>query len=113
MEAVGICKACNKGICAECAADLGHSIACKSSRCEEKAILMDAALKGRLAAIKTARIIPVFSAIMGSGFIYYGIDGYPTSEFTLMIGIGFLVFGGIHYLAMRKWTPDLEKKALK
>jgi len=30
VPAVGICKACQKGLCMECAVDLGHGIACKS-----------------------------------------------------------------------------------
>ena len=29
VPAVGICKACQKGLCKECAVDLGHGIACK------------------------------------------------------------------------------------
>ena len=33
-EAVGTCKSCGKGVCAECAVDLGKGLACRS-RCEE------------------------------------------------------------------------------
>lgn len=33
-EAIGTCKACNKGLCLECAADLGHGLACKSAHVE-------------------------------------------------------------------------------
>lgn len=29
IDAVGICKECNKGICTSCATDLGHGLACK------------------------------------------------------------------------------------
>ena len=32
VPAVGICKACQKGLCMECAVDLGHGIACKNHR---------------------------------------------------------------------------------
>lgn len=32
--AVGTCKSCNKGLCRECAVDLGKGLACKG-RCEE------------------------------------------------------------------------------
>lgn len=35
-EAVGLCKSCAKGVCAECAVDLGNSLACRN-RCEERA----------------------------------------------------------------------------
>jgi len=30
-EAVGCCKACGKGLCPDCAADLGHALACRGS----------------------------------------------------------------------------------
>ena len=33
-EAVGTCKSCGKGVCAECAIDLGKGLACRG-RCEE------------------------------------------------------------------------------
>ena len=32
--AVGICKNCQKGLCADCAADIGDGLACKD-RCEQ------------------------------------------------------------------------------
>jgi hypothetical protein len=35
-EAVGTCKSCGKGVCAECAVDLSKGLACRS-RCEESA----------------------------------------------------------------------------
>ena len=39
VPAVGICKACQKGLCMECAVDLGHGIACKSHQ-EEVGMLI-------------------------------------------------------------------------
>lgn len=112
-DAVGICKACNKGICSECAADLGHSLACKSS-CEEQAHLMDSAIQRSVATIKATKrnrnFQPAFLAAMGAGFVYYGIDKYPKFEFILMIGIGFLIFAGVNYFAMWKWARELDKK---
>jgi hypothetical protein len=35
-EAVGTCRSCGKGVCIECAVDLGKGLACRS-RCEETA----------------------------------------------------------------------------
>ena len=34
MDAVGICKSCKKGLCIDCAVDLGKGLACKNY-CEE------------------------------------------------------------------------------
>lgn len=35
-EAVGVCRSCGKGVCIECAVDLGKGLACRG-RCEENA----------------------------------------------------------------------------
>ena len=34
IEAVGICKSCNRGLCGDCAAEIGEGLACKG-RCED------------------------------------------------------------------------------
>ena len=112
-DAVGVCKACSKGICSECAEDLGHSLACKSS-CEEQAHLLDAAIQRSVTTIKATKrnrnFQPAFLAAMGAGFVYYGMDKYPRYEFILMMGIGFLIFAGVNFFAMRKWAQELESK---
>jgi hypothetical protein len=55
-DAVGVCKACGRGLCRDCAADLGRALACKG-RCEADARtaveLMDAALAARRRASRT------------------------------------------------------------
>jgi len=112
-EAVGICKACNKGICAECAADLGHSLACNSS-CIEQAHLLNSAMERSFVVLKSskryANIAPAFCAVMGSGFVYYGIQGYPKFNFASMIGIGFLIFAGVYFFVMLKWYKSDKKQ---
>ena len=104
-EAVGTCKACSKGICWECAADLGHSIACKSS-CVEQAHLMDSASKQRLSVLKIIKATPVLFGAMGFLFIYFGKELYPTYKLTLVMGIAFLVFAGTHYFFLRRRVSD-------
>jgi len=107
-EAVGLCKACHKGICVDCAADLGHSLACKSS-CVEQAHLMDSASKQRLSVLKIIKLIPASFAAFGLFFIYFGIELYPRDKLTLTMGIGFLAFAGAHYFFLRKRTPVIKK----
>lgn len=34
-DAVGLCKACNKGICGECAAEVGMGLACRDTCVEQ------------------------------------------------------------------------------
>ena len=39
-QAVGICKNCHKGLCAECAVDVGNGLACKH-QCESEVVLIN------------------------------------------------------------------------
>ncbi len=114
-EAVGICKACNKGICVDCAADLGHSLSCKSSSCEEKSHLMDSTLKRSMAILRGSKrfasVTPIYCAVMGLAFIYFGIEVYPGFNFLSAIGIGLLFFAIIYFFVVRKMVPNLENKA--
>ena len=43
-DAVGICKNCNKGICIECAVDVGNGIACKGD-CEKEVMSINQLVK--------------------------------------------------------------------
>ena len=112
-EAVGVCKACNKGICAECTEDLGHSLACKST-CVEQAHLVDSIIQKNAVTMKATErnrnIAPVFYAVVGSLFIYYGIDRYPRSELSLMMGVGFLIFAAANFFVLQKWVKELGSK---
>jgi hypothetical protein len=38
VPAIGFCKYCQKGLCKECAVDLGHGIACSNHRLEVTAL---------------------------------------------------------------------------
>ena len=104
-EAVGVCKVCSKGICSECASDLGHSLACKSS-CEEEANLMNSTSKQKRSGLKLVKAFPVFFTIMGFISIYFGIEFYPTYNLTLFTGIAFLMFAGADYFFFRRKTSN-------
>jgi hypothetical protein len=59
-EAVGICKSCGKGVCAECAVDLDKGLACRS-RCEESTRSIIALIDRNIqlaAAVPSAQIVP-------------------------------------------------------
>lgn len=133
-EAIGVCKACSKGICADCAADLGHSISCKSPSCEAKAHLMDSSIKRGEALFKQSsallggstgllkgskrliNIFPILCTAMGLAFIYHGSQEYPGADpavtsLLMSLGIGLLIVAGIYFVISRKWIqiPDSEK----
>ena len=96
-SAVGLCKACGKGLCHECAADLGHGLACKGVHEDKVTSLNQITTKSAdlvNAAPKNAMIMPVFLIIMGAVFIgsefYYGTG---RSTLSATIGVLFVVFG--------------------
>ena len=59
-DAVGICKFCGKGVCTECAVDLGKGLACRS-RCEDSARAIIALVDRNIqlsTAVPTAQVVP-------------------------------------------------------
>ena len=74
-EAVGICKHCNRGVCRECAREVGDSLACKG-RCEGKVAevnqLWGRAADTRRAAALNYRRHGVASIFMGILFACLG-----------------------------------------
>lgn len=95
VEAIGTCKACCKGLCMECAADLGHGLACKAAHVAEVENLN--ALITRSTRITTANtkgkfLVPVFYAFLGATFLGYGLVSSSASGFSIVMGAGFLAF---------------------
>jgi hypothetical protein len=95
-NAVGTCKACHKGLCSECAVDLGFGLSCKGAH--EQRVAEVEALISRNASIQRAAgrakfAAPVFYLFMGLIFIGYGLLSSRDMKFILLLGIGFLAFG--------------------
>lgn len=96
-EAVGICKSCQRGLCAECATDLGHGLACKGRHEEavntlEKIINQSAKIYSITP--KTRNATPIFYIFMGVVFAGFGLlNGRGLTDFTVILGAGFIVFG--------------------
>ncbi|AXX98764.1 hypothetical protein [Profundibacter amoris] len=97
QNAVGLCKACGKGLCHDCAADLGHGLACKGVHEDKVTSLNQITTKSAEiynAAPKNALIAPLFVLAMGAIFIgsgfYYGIG---RSTLSTTMGVLFAVYG--------------------
>jgi len=88
--AVGICKYCQKGLCTECAVDLGHGIGCKHHQ-EEVRELYDIHFMGKQSAqnmdkvYKQSSAALVFMAIAG---IVGGIALGRAGLVLVLIGVG-------------------------
>lgn len=95
VEAVGTCKACSKGLCMECAADLGHGLACKSSHIAEVENLNALITSSTRITTTNTRgkfLAPAFYGFMGLTFLGYGLMSTRASIFGIVMGIGFLAF---------------------
>lgn len=104
-SAVGICKACSKGLCPECAADLEFGIACKNKheqRAEDLEFVISKNTKAFRVAKKNPLIGVLFCGFMGAVFLGFGLWGRTQiSWFSTIMGAGFLVFAVLLFIQNR------------
>jgi hypothetical protein len=112
QEAVGVCKSCGRGLCAECAADIGKGLACRS-RCEEdaRAIVQVVNRSIRLGAKSEALLHANQRSRLGAALLYLVLGGVflvggwmDRERFTILIVIGgcMIAFGLFYLLAGSK-----------
>jgi hypothetical protein len=95
-SAVGICKACHKGICIECSTDVGGGLACKNE-CERKVKKLNSMIE--LNIDKGSRILNLNSPVSGvifylaAGlvFLYWGIE--ESINFSIALGSLLIAYG--------------------
>jgi hypothetical protein len=117
IAAVGICKSCGKGLCPECALDLGKGLACKG-RCEQDVgaliSLIDNNVKRSslsehiLSGARSNRYLGAFFYLLfGSLFIGFAAYRYSVEKDTEAVfffgamGSFFMIFGVILFLKVR------------
>lgn len=94
--AVGICKSCCKGLCADCAGVVENGLACKNA-CEEKVRMInrmtDSSEKVLATANSRMRSYSVLYLVMGSMMLVVGIAPIFISGYTG--GLALAAIGGI------------------
>jgi hypothetical protein len=104
-DANGICKSCNKGLCSECSVDLDYGLACRGKH-EQNVAALNAmvvnATRIQATTSKARYVAPAFTAFMGIMFLGYGYFRRGLIGFLLPLGIGFLVYSLILFLANRR-----------
>ncbi len=103
-DAVGICKSCGKGVCRECAVDMGKGLACRD-RCEMDAsnviALIDQNIQfspvgknvmGNMR--KNTYVQASFLLVAGVIFLLTGMASGRLAEFPGLLGMVFLIYGG-------------------
>src|SRR5512145_1470441 len=93
-SAVAICKNCNKGLCSECAVDVGNGIACKGL-CESEVIAINKIMQqGKKAYANTSKTYSQYSlllALIGIAFIVSSIFLPRTMGLTISMCLLFLL----------------------
>lgn len=90
VSAVGICKYCQKGICTECAVDLGHGITCKHHQAEVNE-LYDIHFMNKQSARNMSRVYKqsaVAMSFMGIAGVVGGLVIGRSGLVLVAIGIG-------------------------
>jgi hypothetical protein len=101
-DAVGVCKSCQRGLCPDCAIDLGKGIACPD-RCEDdvrqlnqlvaSGISQQPANAFLIARMRRTRLAAgLFYFAMGIGFIWWGLQR-PFMHFIAVMGVLFVLYG--------------------
>lgn len=108
--AVGICKHCQRGLCVDCAAEVGDSLACKG-RHEQQVRDLDGLFQRNILQSKRVGSVysrnAVFYFLNGVAFIAFGIYEVRWAGlqgvFLLMIGLFLLYAAAANYIESRKY----------
>ena len=106
--AVGICKACSKGICVDCAVDVQNGIACRDS-CEDEVRYLNSLIhQSDNVKSKSEKLLSVaspvggimFSLAAGGVFLYLGLTSDKIRAISLL---GIIFTGQGLFSAYRYW----------
>ncbi|HEY1190465.1 MAG TPA: hypothetical protein VGE74_22725 [Gemmata sp.] len=108
--AVGLCKSCGKGVCADCASDTGVGLACRDDKCGERVLLLDRMVTNNARVMRTANSQTRSSGLLllVMGLVFAGLGGWDylsnSGPLTVVFGAPgalFLLFGLIRLVAER------------
>ncbi|QDU20578.1 hypothetical protein [Urbifossiella limnaea] len=97
--AVGICRACGKGVCAACAADTGAGLACPGA-CEDRVLLLGRMVDSNARVMRTADRQVWSSGMLGvvMGVLFLALAVWTYKEVHVMLtaltgGMGLIFLG--------------------
>lgn len=106
VSAIGICKACGKGLCRDCLTDLGHGLACKNvheERVQGFELINSQNIKAYTDASKNIFLLPAFFVFMGMIFVGFALsEGKNFTSFPVVMGLGFAFFGVLFFVRTKK-----------
>lgn len=95
-EAVGTCKACCRGLCSECAKDLGFGLSCHGPHEQRVAEIEEIITRNasvQRAAGRARYAAPALYLFMGILFAGFGGSRTKADLFLLTLGSGMIAFG--------------------
>ena len=104
-DAVGLCRNCSRGVCAECASDRTSGIACRN-RCEAAVDAMDALVRrnvvaaGKPGILHWAQVVIYLGIAVFAAFVAFSSD--DTGTVVLMAMLGLLM--GVCGLMVLRWA---------
>lgn len=108
--AIGLCKYCQRGLCSDCAAYAGDSLACKNLH-ENNVVAMEALMRKNI--LQSKRVgsdyvrNTIFYGIVGILFTVFGVSQLKwlglQAVVYLMIGLALLWAAIANYLESRKY----------
>jgi hypothetical protein len=119
-EAVCSCKSCGRGLCPDCAIDIGRGLACRG-QCEEHARAVNALVDRNVKlSPQTAKMLEssrkmtsnaaIFNLVTGTLFIGWGLSNWERLRFILILGVCFFVYGIIGLYQARKSAKERQEK---
>jgi hypothetical protein len=118
-DAVGSCKSCGKGLCAECAADLGKGLACRG-RCEadvqalisviDRNIQLQPTTTRLIHAGASARMAgSLFCLVTGMFLLIFGLTSERGMTFIAILGGLLLAYGLFMFFWSRRLAAQTRK----
>ncbi|GLQ30891.1 hypothetical protein [Litoribrevibacter albus] len=99
IDAIGLCKSCHKGVCPECSALVGGSVACAESCQEDVAALNYMVERGKKVYKNLGKQwgpSVIINGVGGAFFLSFGIYNFGRISSWLLIGLGaIMIVGGI------------------
>jgi hypothetical protein len=103
IDAVGVCKNCNKGLCADSAVDVGDGLACVGA-CEQRVRDLNTKIAGSKP-VMWALVYVLLGLLFGAGggVLWYD-DGFSSGWFLIVLGAVLVVAGWWNLVAARRWA---------
>ncbi len=108
LVAVAACKSCGRGLCADCASDVGNGLACRD-RCEEQVREVNRIIERNKTAYEKTKgayaRTALFYALVGALFLAAGLVDWRGFGWVLVpASVIFFFSAWVHFSTGRKYT---------